>query len=136
MSKSLNNGIYLSDDEDTVKQKIMRMYTDPTHIHVSDPGKIEGNVVFEYLDIFAPDKQKIQQLKEEYQHGGLGDVTLKLFLNEVIQDFLTPIRKKRRQFEAEPSYVMELLKSGSETAEAVASVTLDQVKRAMGIQYF
>lgn len=136
MSKSLNNGIYLSDSEAEVKQKIMNMYTDPAHIHISDPGRIEGNVVFTYLDVFAPDQAKVTELKMRYQKGGLGDVAIKTYLNEVLQTFLAPIRKRRADFAQDTSSVLALLKAGSLVAEKKAARTLDQVKRAMGIHYF
>ncbi len=97
MSKSLGNGIYLSDDQDTVKRKVMSMYTDPGHIHVNDPGKVEGNTVFQYLDVFGEDKRHIAELKERYQAGGLGDVTVKQYLFEVLDELLSPIRQRRRE---------------------------------------
>ncbi|MFY8331192.1 tryptophan--tRNA ligase [Vagococcus carniphilus] len=136
MSKSLNNGIYLSDDEATIKKKIMSMYTDPNHIHVSDPGQVEGNMVFEYLDIFATDKNEVEQLKEHYREGGLGDVKIKNYLNEILQETLLSIRLKRNEFEKDDAYLMEILKAGSLKAEERATETLDEVKRAMGINYF
>ena len=136
MSKSLNNGIYLSDNEDTIKKKIMSMYTDPNHIHVSDPGQVEGNMVFEYLDIFATDKNEVEQLKQHYREGGLGDVKIKNYLNEILQETLLSIRLKRNEFEKDDAYLMEILKAGSLKAEERATETLDEVKRAMGINYF
>ncbi|SFH72072.1 tryptophan--tRNA ligase [Pisciglobus halotolerans] len=136
MSKSLNNGIYLADTEEEVKRKVMSMYTDPGHIHVSDPGKVEGNVVFTYLDVFGEDKEQIQSLKEQYQRGGLGDVKIKRYLNEVLEDFLKPIREKRAQYAADKGEVLNMLKAGSLEAEKVAAQTLDEVKDAMGINYF
>ena len=136
MSKSLNNGIYLSDSADEVEKKVMKMYTDPDHIHVEDPGKVEGNVVFTYLDIFAEDKEKVAELKEHYQKGGLGDVKIKRYLNEVLQAKLTPIRERRNESEQDKGYALDLLKQGSEKAEKVAAQTLDEVKAAMGINYF
>ncbi|MCA9765218.1 MAG: tryptophan--tRNA ligase [Carnobacterium sp.] len=136
MSKSLNNGIYLSDSSDVIKKKVMSMYTDPTHIRVTDPGKVEGNVVFTYLDVFGTDKEKIQALKEEYQHGGLGDVKIKLYLNDILQDFLQPIRENREQFGKDKDEVYRMLKNGSLAAEKVAAQTLSEVKAAMGINYF
>ena len=136
MSKSLNNGIYLSDSADEVEKKVMKMYTDPDHIHVEDPGKVEGNVVFTYLDIFAEDKEKVAELKEHYQKGGLGDVKIKRYLNEVLQAKLTPIRERRNEYAQDKGYVLDLLKQGSEKAEKVAAQTLDEVKTAMGINYF
>lgn len=136
MSKSLNNGIYLSDSADDIEKKVMKMYTDPNHIRVEDPGQVEGNVVFTYLDIFDEDKEKVAELKEHYQRGGLGDVKIKRYLNEVLQDFLRPIRERREEFAKNPDYVMAMLKKGSEEAERVAADTLDDVKSAMGINYF
>ncbi|MDT2832504.1 tryptophan--tRNA ligase [Vagococcus carniphilus] len=136
MSKSLNNGIYLSDDEATIKKKIMSMYTDPNHIHVSDPGQVEGNMVFEYLDIFSTDKNEVEQLKQHYREGGLGDVKIKNYLNEILQETLLSIRLKRNEFEKDDAYLMEILKTGSLKAEERATETLDEVKRAMGINYF
>lgn len=136
MSKSLGNAIYLADDEDTLKQKVMSMYTDPNHIHVEDPGQVEGNVVFTYLDIFDPDKVKVQSLKEEYRHGGLGDVKIKRYLLEVLNRELTPIRQRREELAKDPAAVYAMLKAGSEAANEVASQTLAEVKAAMGINYF
>ncbi|MGX7025386.1 tryptophan--tRNA ligase [Vagococcus hydrophili] len=136
MSKSLNNGIYLSDEPDTIKQKIMSMYTDPNHIHVNDPGQVEGNMVFEYLEIFGDDHKKIAELKEHYEKGGLGDVKIKLYLNEIIQETLRPIRERRIQLAKEEDYLLSILKAGSIKAEARAATTLDEVKKAMGINYY
>lgn len=136
MSKSLNNGIYLSDSADEIEKKVMKMYTDPNHIRIEDPGQIEGNVVFTYLDIFDSDKEKVAELKEHYQRGGLGDMTIKRYLNEVLQDYLAPIRQRREEFAKDPDFVMNMLKEGSERAERVAAETLAEVKAAMGINYF
>lgn len=136
MSKSLGNTIYLSDDEDTLKQKVMSIYTDPNHIHIEDPGKIEGNVVFTYLDIFGKDKEKIQGMKEHYRYGGLGDVAIKNYLFDVINEELTPIRNRRAEYAKDPEAVYEMLQRGSEKANIVANETLQQVKSAMGINYF
>ena len=136
MSKSLNNAIYLSDDEETIKKKVMSMYTDPNHIYINDHGKIEGNMVFDYLDIFSQDQNKVAKLKEEYQKGGLGDVKIKLYLNEVLQELSSPIRKRRQSFEKEEEYLKEILKSGCLLAEKKADNTLNEVKEAMGINYF
>lgn len=136
MSKSLNNGIYLSDSADEVERKVMQMYTDPDHIHVADPGKVEGNVVFTYLDIFDEDTEKVAELKDHYRRGGLGDVKIKRYLNEVLQGVLEPIRKRRAEYAKNPEYVFEMLEKGSEAAERVAANTLDEVKSAMGINYF
>lgn len=136
MSKSLNNGIYLSDSADEIEKKVMKMYTDPNHIRIEDPGQIEGNVVFTYLDIFDSDKEKVAELKEHYQRGGLGDMTIKRYLNEVLQDYLAPIRQRREEFAKDPDFVLNMLKEGSERAERVAAGTLAEVKAAMGINYF
>ena len=145
MSKSLGNCIYLSDSEDEVKKKVMSMYTDPNHLMVSDPGQVEGNTVFTYLDAFCkeedfkeylPDYKNLNELKEHYQRGGLGDVKVKRFLNSVLQAELDPIRKRRKEYEADIPYVYQILKEGSQKAEAAAAATLKEVKEAMKINYF
>lgn len=136
MSKSLNNGIYLSDSADVIQKKVMSMYTDPNHIRVEDPGQVEGNVVFTYLDVFDDDKEKVQELKDQYRAGGLGDVKIKRYLNDVLQAKLKPIRERREAFAEDKEAVMEILREGSLKAEAVAAQTLDEVKDAMGINYF
>lgn len=136
MSKSLNNGIYLSDSADEVAKKVMKMYTDPGHIRVEDPGKVEGNVVFTYLDIFDEDKEKVAELKEHYQRGGLGDVKIKRYLIDVLEGVLGPIRARRQEYEGNEDYIFEMLKQGNERAERVAAQTLDDVKTAMGINYY
>ncbi len=145
MSKSLGNCIYLADTEEDVKKKIMNMYTDPTHIQVSDPGHIEGNCVFTYLDAFSkpehfaeylPEYQNLDELKEHYKRGGLGDVKIKKFLNNVIQEELAPIRVRRAEFEKDIPAVYEILKKGSDVARETAAQTLAEVKRAMQINYF
>ncbi|WP_314318816.1 tryptophan--tRNA ligase [Paucilactobacillus nenjiangensis] len=136
MSKSLNNAIYLSDDADTVSKKVMSMYTDPLHIQVSDPGHIEGNTVFTYLDIFDTDKAKVAELKDQYQAGGLGDVKIKRYLNEVLEGVLSPIRERRAQYEQNMDYVYQVLREGSEKANIIANQTLEEVQDAMGIDYF
>ncbi|MCI5856808.1 MAG: tryptophan--tRNA ligase [Agathobacter sp.] len=145
MSKSLGNCIYLADTEEDVKKKIMNMYTDPTHIQVSDPGHIEGNCVFTYLDAFSkpehfaeylPEYQNLDELKEHYKRGGLGDVKIKKFLNNVIQEELAPIRVRRAEFEKDIPAVYEILKKGSDVARETAAQTLSEVKRAMQINYF
>lgn len=145
MSKSLGNCIYLADTEEDVKKKIMNMYTDPTHIQVSDPGHIEGNCVFTYLDAFSkpehfaeylPEYQNLDELKEHYKRGGLGDVKIKKFLNNVIQEELAPIRARRAEFEKDIPAVYEILKKGSDVARETAAQTLAEVKRAMQINYF
>ena len=145
MSKSLGNCIYLADPEDVVRQKIMSMYTDPEHIQVSDPGHIEGNTVFTYLDAFSkpehfaeylPEYQNLEELKAHYERGGLGDVKIKKFLNNVIQEELSPIRARRAEFEKDIPAVYEILRKGSEVARETAAQTLSEVKRAMKINYF
>lgn len=136
MSKSLGNAIYLSDDEDTLKKKVMSMYTDPNHIHVEDPGQVEGNVVFTYLDIFDQDTAKVQELKDHYRHGGLGDVKIKRYLMEVLNAELAPIRQRRAEFAKDLPAVIDMLKAGSDRANQVAAQTLDEVKDAMGLNYF
>lgn len=136
MSKSLNNGIYLSDSFEEMRDKVMKMYTDPEHIRVEDPGKIEGNVVFAYLDVFAKDKNKVEEMKAHYQRGGLGDVVVKRYLIEVLDEILSPIRTKRAELAKNPDLVYEILKQGSKKAEQVASRTLQEVKEAMKINYF
>lgn len=136
MSKSLNNAIYLSDDADTLRKKVMSMYTDPNHIHVEDPGKVEGNMVFTYLDIFDKDKDKVAELKEQYRAGGLGDVKIKRYLNEVLEAELGLIRARREEFAKDIPAVYAMLKEGSEKANEVANKTLEEVRRAIGVNYF
>ena len=138
MSKSLNNGIYLADDADTLKKKVMSMYTDPDHIKVEDPGKIEGNMVFHYLDVFGrpEDSAEIAEMKEHYQRGGLGDVKTKRYLLEILDRELRPIRERRLEFAKDMGEVYSILEKGSERARNVAAQTLDEVKSAMGITYF
>ena len=136
MSKSLENGIYLSDDADTIKKKVMSMYTDPNHIRVEDPGQIEGNTVFTYLDVFATDKSAVEEMKEHYKRGGLGDMKVKKYLNEVIQAELEPIRNRRIELEKDIDAIYDMLKDGSDKARAVAANTLTEVRGAMGIEYF
>ena len=136
MSKSLNNAIYLSDDADTLRKKVMSMYTDPNHIHVEDPGKVEGNMVFTYLDIFDKDKDKVAELKEQYRAGGLGDVKIKRYLNEVLEAELGPIRARREEFAKDIPAVYAMLKEGSEKANEVANKTLEEVRRVIGVNYF
>ncbi len=136
MSKSLGNAIYLSDDADTVSKKVMSMYTDPEHIKVSDPGHVEGNTVFTYLDIFDPDKAHVAELKAQYQAGGLGDVKIKRYLNEVLEATLAPIRQRRADYASNMDYVYKVLEEGSAHANEVANQTLREVRDAMGINYF
>ena len=145
MSKSLGNCIYLSDDAATVKQKVMSMYTDPTHVQVSDLGHVEGNPVFTYLDAFSkpehftqflPDYANLDELKDHYTRGGLGDMKVKKFLNNVLQDVLTPIRERREYWEQRKPEVVEILRAGTAKAEAKAAETLKDVRAAMKINYF
>ena len=136
MSKSLGNAIYLADDAKTVQKKVMSMYTDPNHIHVEDPGKVEGNTVFTYLDVFDPDKDKVAELKKEYQKGGLGDVKIKRYLNKVLEAELAPIRERREKFAQDEDAVYEMLLEGSKKANKVANETLEQVRDAIGLNYF
>lgn len=145
MSKSLGNCIYLSDEADVIKKKIMSMFTDPNHVRVEDPGKVEGNPVFIYLDAFSrpehfaeflPEYASLDELKAHYQRGGLGDVKVKKFLNNVMQAELAPIRKRRHMWEQRLDEVKMILKQGSETARAAAAETLHDVRAAMQINYF
>ncbi|NGX63555.1 MAG: Tryptophan--tRNA ligase 2 [Candidatus Anoxychlamydiales bacterium] len=131
MSKTLNNGIYLSDTSDVVKKKVMSMYTDPNHLRVEDPGKVEGNPVFTYLDAFDPDKESLQKMKDHYAKGGLGDVICKKRLLEVLENFLSPFREKRQKLEKDPKYVLDLIFKGSDNARKVAAKTLKEVKDVM-----
>lgn len=145
MSKSLGNCIYLSDEPDDIKKKVMSMYTDPDHVRVEDPGKIEGNTVFTYLDAFSteehfakflPDYANLDELKAHYKRGGLGDVKVKKFLNNVLQDVLEPIHERRHYWEQRIPEVYEILRAGSKEAEAAAAATLHDVREAMRINYF
>ena len=136
MSKSIGNCIYLSDDADTIKKKVMSMYTDPSHIKVEDPGQIEGNTVFTYLDVFATDKDVVEEMKEHYKRGGLGDMKVKKYLNEVLQAELEPIRNRRIELAKDMDAIYDILKEGSDKARAVAANTLREVRSAMGIEYF
>ena len=145
MSKSLGNCIYLSDEPEDIKKKIMSMYTDPNHLRVQDPGKVEGNPVFIYLDAFSrpehfaeflPEYQNLDELKAHYQHGGLGDVKVKKFLNSVMQAELEPIRNRRKEWEQRLPEVVEILKEGSAVAEKTAAATLAEVRKSMKIDYF
>lgn len=145
MSKSLGNCIYLAEDEKDVQKKVMSMYTDPNHIRVQDPGQIEGNTVFTYLDAFCkdeyfeeylPDYKNLDELKAHYSRGGLGDVKVKRFLNAVLQEELAPIRARRKEYEKDIAYVYDILREGSKKAQETAAKTLAEVKEAMKINYF
>lgn len=135
MSKSMGNAIYLSDSADAVAKKVMSMYTDPLHVKVSDPGRVEGNAVFTYLDVFDPNKEEVQSLKDHYSKGGLGDVVLKRRLIDILNNFLEPIRIKRSQLAKDPAYVMDVLKSGSEVVRQVAEKTMSDVRHAVKLNY-
>lgn len=145
MSKSLGNGIYLSDDENTVKTKIMSMYTDPSHINIADPGHVEGNMVFTYLDAFSkqedfaeflPEYANLEEMKEHYKRGGLGDVKCKKFLLKVMENMLSPIRSERKLWENRISDVYDILYQGTEKAKETTNATLEEVRDAMRINYF
>jgi len=135
MSKSLNNAIFLSDSADVVKQKVMSMYTDPNHLRVEDPGQVEGNSVFMYLDAFDSDTAEVARLKEHYQKGGLGDVVIKKRLIDVLNAFLDPIRKKRTEYAKDPQAVMDIILQGSAKTREVAENTMQQVRQAMKLNY-
>ena len=145
MSKSLGNCIYLSDSAEDVWQSVRSMYTDPDHLRVDDPGKVEGNMVFTYLDAFCqpedfaefwPEYQSLDELKAHYRHGGLGDMKCKKFLNSVLNKMLEPMRLRRREFEQDIPEIFNILRKGTEQARAVAAQTMDEVRRAMQIDYF
>ncbi len=136
MSKSLGNAIYLADDANTLKKKVMAMFTDPNHIRVEDPGKIEGNMVFSYLDVFDTNKEYVAELKAHYQRGGLGDVKVKRYLLDVLEAKFAPIRERRKELAKDKTEVMNLLYQGSQKAKEVAAQTLAEVRRAIGVQYF
>lgn len=145
MSKSLNNCIYLSDSKEEVEKKVMRMYTDKDHINIDDPGKIEGNVVFTYLDTFIkkdsfekyyPEFKNLDELKQAYKKGGIGDVRIKRFLIDILEELLLPIRKRREEYAKDKDKVYEILKQGSIKASNTASKTLKRVRKAIGLEYF
>lgn len=135
MSKSLGNAIYLSDSSDALAQKVNSMYTDPDHIRVSDPGKVEGNVVFSYLDVFDPNSTEVEELKAQYRQGGLGDRVLKKRLLDILEAFISPIRARRQEYEKDSAAVMEILRKGTVDAQLVAAQTLHEVKQAMFLEY-
>lgn len=145
MSKSLGNAIYLADDKNTVKKKVMSMYTDPDHINIDDPGKVEGNIVFTYLDVFSNDShfekyladyKNLDELKDHYKKGGLGDVKVKKFLIKVLEEELEPIRQRRAYYEQNLDQVLDILRQGTENASKIGQAKIEQVKKAMGIDYF
>ena len=145
MSKSLGNAIFISDSEEELKDKVFKMYTDPLHINIDDPGHIEGNIVFTYLDAFSTDEdfnkylneyKNLDELKAKYQQGGVGDMVIKKFLFNILNDLLTPIRDKRNALKKDLSKLMDILIEGNKIANEVANETLNDVKNAMGINYF
>lgn len=136
MSKSLGNAIYLSDSREEIEKKVRDMYTDPNHIRVEDPGTVEGNVVFDYLTIFDPNQSEVEELKNQYRAGGLGDVVLKRRLTDVLDAFIAPIRERREYLSKDPKQVMQILEEGTRKARLVAAETLREVKRNMKIEYF
>jgi tryptophanyl-tRNA synthetase len=133
-SKSLNNAIFLSDPADTIRDKVFSMFTDPEHLKISDPGKIEGNAVFAYLDAFCEGKEELDSLKNQYKKGGLGDIALKSFLNDILQKILQPLREKRESLSEK--YLLNICLAGTEKAKSVAHKTLTEVKEAMGIGFY
>ena len=145
MSKSLGNCVYLSDEPDVIKQKVFSMYTDPNHIKVEDPGQVEGNTVFTYLDVFSkpedfvkflPEYKNLDELKAHYTRGGLGDMKIKKFLNNILQELIAPIRERRKELEKNPEAIFEILRKGTEEARKVAQENLIKLKTNMGINYF
>ena len=145
MSKSLGNCIYLSDEPEEIKAKVFSMYTDPDHVHVEDPGKIEGNVVFTYLDVFSkpedfekylPEYKNMDELKDHYKRGGLGDMKIKKFLNNILQDLIKPIRERRKELEKDTDKIFDILRDGTKKAREVAFKNLIKLKTNMGINYF
>lgn len=136
MGKSLDNCIYLSDEPEVIKKKIMSMYTDPNHLRVEDPGDTKNNPVFIYLDVFASDKKKVAEMKAQYEKGGLGDVKCKQYLNEVLQELIAPIRERRKEFAKDMKRVEKIFEEGSKRAQKVAAYTLKKIRRSIGIEYF
>lgn len=136
MGKSLNNGIYLSDSYEEISKKVMSMYTDPKHIHIEDPGQVEGNIVFTYLDIFDPNKEELSEIKKHYKKGGLGDVVIKKRLIEILEKLISPIREKREKLSKNPEIIMKILEDGTNKARLIAKQTMVDVKKAMKINYY
>jgi len=136
MSKSLGNSIYLSDSKEEIRKKVKDMYTDPKHIHVEDPGQVEGNVVFAYLDVFDADKEGVAALKEQYQKGGLGDAVLKDRLTEVLEGVIAPIRARREELAKDPQKIMKILEEGTKVAQKIGEQTMQEVREAIKINYF
>ena len=136
MSKSLGNAIFLADEPEVIEKKVMSMFTDPNHIRIEDPGDVKNNPVFIYLDAFCKDRKKLEELKAHYKKGGLGDVTVKKYLNEVLQEELKPIRERRKVYEQNIDEVYKILLEGSIKARKVAQETLNNVRKAIGVEYF
>ncbi|MBS3902849.1 MAG: tryptophan--tRNA ligase, partial [Anaplasmataceae bacterium] len=136
MSKSLANTINLSDDSETVRKKVMKMYTDPTRVRATDPGHLEGNVVFMYLDVFDSNKKELNDLKKKYQKGGVGDVEVKNRLTNILNDLLEPMRERRAKYAKDKKKVMKILETGTKKARRVAQETLTRVQKAIGNRYF
>ena len=136
MSKSLGNTIFIGDPVDVLHQKVMSMFTDPNHVRVQDPGNIEGNTVFTYLDIFDPNRTMVQELKDHYQRGGLGDVKVKKYLFEVLNTLLTPMRERRKTYEQDKVFVMKIVQEGTQHAQSIAESTMQSIRKAMKIDYF
>ena len=136
MSKSMNNAIFLADSDATISEKVMAMYTDPTHIRVEDPGHIEGNVVFTFLDVFDSNKAEVEDLKAQYRKGGLGDVILKKRLTKILSEKIAPIRERRTKLANDPESIMKILEEGTRKVRAIAVETLDEVRTKIGINYF
>ena len=136
MGKSLNNAIYLSDSFEEISKKVMSMYTDPSHIHIEDKGKVEGNVVFMYLDIFDKNKEELEELKNKYRMGGLGDVVIKKRLINILEDLIKPIRDKREELSKDKDLIMKILENGTNEARIIAKNTMAEVKKSMKINYF
>ena len=136
MSKSLGNAIFLADSAKETEQKVMQMYTDPKHVHISDKGKVDGNVVFMYLDVFDPNKKELEDLKSEYKKGGLGDVVLKKRLAHLINEQFSSIRERREELSRHPKHVMDILEAGTKAARVSARETLAEVRTRMKIDYF
>ena len=136
MSKSLGNTIVLDASDKDIKKAVNAMYTDPNHLRVEDPGQVEGNVVFTYLDAFDPNTDEVAELKEHYRRGGLGDGTVKKRLEGVLKELITPIRERRMELAKDPDYIMDILKTGTEKCRDITQQTLDEVKSGLGVFHF
>ena len=136
MSKSLGNTLHLSASEETIHRAVSAMYTDPNHLRVEDPGQVEGNIVFTYLDAFDPNKEEVEELKAHYRRGGLGDGTVKKRLEGVLKELITPIRERRMELAKDPDYIMDILKTGTDKCRDITQATLDEVKTGLGVFHF